>query len=84
MEYSNEFRLNQEKHWIYSVAHNWYLLFAFPISMIGTLVLSILTLIKIKRQKYIWLFLSLVPIIIFFFITKDFNIFKSKKSIIIK
>ncbi len=70
MEYSNIFRINQEKHWVYSIAHNWYLLFAFPISMIGSLVLSIITFIKISKQKYIWPFLSLVPIIIFLLLPK--------------
>lgn len=70
MEYSNIFRLNQEKHWIYSTAHIWYLIFAFPVSIIGSLVLSIITLIKIRKQKYIWLFLSLVPIIIFLLLPK--------------
>ncbi len=70
IEYSNIFRLNQEKHWIYSTAHSWYLFFAFPVSMIGSLGLSIITLIKIKRQKYVWLLLSLVPIIIFILLPK--------------
>lgn len=70
MEYSNIFRINQEKHWVYSTAHSWYLFFAFPVSMIGSLVLSIITIIKILKQKYIWLFLSLVPIIIFLLLPK--------------
>lgn len=65
MEYSNIYRLNQEKHWIYSSAHNWYLLFAFPVSMFSSLALTIFTAIKIKKLKYIWLFLCLTPIIIF-------------------
>ena len=65
MEYSNIFRLNQEKHWIYSSAHNWYLLFAFPVSMFASVVLSIFTGLKIKKLKYIWLLLCLTPIIIF-------------------
>ena len=70
MEYSNVFRLNQEKHWIYSAAHNWYLFFAFPMSMFGSLVLCIFTIIKIRKQKYIWSFLSLMPIIIFILLPK--------------
>lgn len=84
MEYSNLFRLNQEKHWIYSTAHNWYLLFEFPVSMLVSLVLSIFTIIKIKKQKYIWLFLSLTPIIIFLLSPQIPIILNLRKFIIIK
>lgn len=67
MELSNYYRLNQQMHWVYSLAHNWYIFFALPISMLSSLILAITSYLKIN-DKYFWIFISSIPIILFLFL----------------
>lgn len=63
MEFSNYFRLNPETHWIYSLAHLWWIFFALPVCFIGSLMLTIFSYRKLTNKLF-WILLSLAPIFI--------------------
>lgn len=61
----DQFRLNQSLHWIYSYSHLFHLFIGFPISMTGSIILACYSLKKIKKEKFVYFFCSLLPIFIF-------------------
>ncbi len=65
MKFSDIFRLNYNLHWIYSFAHVWWLLFAWPFTMILSVINAIRSFIKINKKKYFWILISLLPILFF-------------------
>lgn len=65
LEYSKMFRMNQKLHWIYSWGHNWWIMLALPTAFWGSLILGGYTLWKVKKNKFLYLFLSFLPILLF-------------------
>lgn len=65
LEYSKMFRMNQRLHWIYSWGHNWWIMLALPAAFWGCLILGGYTLWKVKKNKFLYLFLSFLPILLF-------------------
>ena len=65
LEYSKMFRMNQKLHWIYSWGHNWWIMLALPTAFWGSLILCGYTLWKVKKNKFLYLFLSFLPILLF-------------------
>lgn len=64
LEYSKIFRMDLEKHWIYSSGHNWWFTVAIPSAFWGSLILGIYTLWKVRKHKFLYFIFSLVPLII--------------------
>jgi hypothetical protein len=65
LEYSKVFRLSFDKHWIYSSGHNWWIMVALPSAFWGSLSLYFYSILKIKKRKFLYCILSLVPIFLF-------------------
>ncbi len=65
LEYSKMFRMNQKLHWVYSWGHNWWIFFALPSAFWGSIILGSYTLWKVKKNKFLYLFLSFLPILLF-------------------
>lgn len=65
LEYSKMFRMSQEKHWIYSLGHNWWLLSALPLTFGSSIILGWYILWKLKGNKILYFLGSITPIILF-------------------
>ncbi len=65
LEYSKLFRINIEKHWIYSFGHNWWFMVGMPSAFWGSLILGVYSLWKVKNHKILYFIFSLVPFILF-------------------
>lgn len=68
LEYSEMFRIDEEKHWIYSFSCNWWFMVAIPSAFWGSLILGIYSLWKVRKHKFLYFIFSMVPLIIFFLI----------------
>ncbi|WP_394660441.1 hypothetical protein [uncultured Chryseobacterium sp.] len=67
-EYSKMFRMDQEKHWIYSCGHNWWFMAAIPSAFWGSLVSGGYSLWKTRNYKFLYFIFSMVPLVIFILI----------------
>ncbi|WP_312395969.1 hypothetical protein [Chryseobacterium sp.] len=65
LEYSKMFRMNLDKHWIYSYGHNWWFMVEIPLAFWGSLILGIYSLWKVKQNKILYFIFSLIPLIMF-------------------
>ena len=65
LEYSKNFRMSVDKHWIYSFGHNWWIFIGLPVAFWGSIILGIYSLWKVKKYKLIYLLTSLIPVILF-------------------
>lgn len=65
LEYSKLFRMDLDKHWIYSLGHTWWFIVGIPTAFLGSLILGIYNLWKTKKNKFLYFFSSLIPLIIF-------------------
>ncbi len=65
MKFSDFFRLNTETHWIYAVSHSFWVLFAFPVTMVLSFILPFFLFKKNLNNKLLWILLSLIPLIFF-------------------
>lgn len=65
LEYSKLFRMNLDKHWIYSYGHNWWFMIGIPAAFWGSLILGGYSLWKIKKNKFLYCIFSLIPLILF-------------------
>jgi hypothetical protein len=64
LEYSKMFRMNLEKHWIYSLGHNWWFTVGFPCAFFGSLILGSYILWKVKKDKLPYFISSIIPFIL--------------------
>jgi len=67
LEYSKLFRMSLDKYWIYSYGHNWWFMVGIPSAIFGSLFLGIYSLIKVKKDKFLYFIFSLIPLILFIF-----------------
>ncbi len=65
IKFGNQFRLNQSLHWIYSYSNLFHLFIGFPLPMIGSIILAYYSLNKLKKEKFVYFFFSLLPVFIF-------------------
>ncbi len=64
-EFSKLFRMNENKHWVYSWGHNWWFLVGIPSAFWGSLILGIFSLLEAKKNKFLNFIFSLIPLILF-------------------
>lgn len=64
MRFSEIFRMNRDLHWIYSLGHSFYLMAAVPCCFWGSLILAGYTIWKVKANKILYLFFSLLPLLL--------------------
>lgn len=67
LEYSKLFRMSIDRHWIYSYGHIWWFMVGIPFVLWGSLFLGIYSLIKVKKDKFLYFIFSLIPLILFIF-----------------
>ncbi len=65
VKFGNQFRLNQSLHWIYSYSNLFHLFIGFPFPMVGSIILAYYSLNKLKKEKFVYFFFSLLPVFIF-------------------
>lgn len=65
LEYSKIFRMDQDKHWIYSWGHNWWFMIEIPSAFWGSLILGIYSLWKVKKNKFLYFIFSIIPLVLF-------------------
>lgn len=65
LEYSKIFRISQEKHWIYSFGHNWWFIISIPFAFWGSLILGSYSLLKLKKNKFLYFIFSIIPLLLF-------------------
>lgn len=65
LEYSKLFRMSLDKHWIYSSGHNWWFMVGIPSVILGSLILSIYSICKVKKNKFWYFIFSVFPLILF-------------------
>ncbi len=65
LEYSELFRMSLNKHWIYSIGHNWWFMVGIPSAILVSLLLSIYSICKVKKYKFWYFIFSLFPLILF-------------------
>lgn len=65
LEYSKLFRMSEDKHWIYTYGHMWWIFVALPTAFLGSMILGIYSLWKVKNYKFIYFLTSLIPAILF-------------------
>ncbi len=68
LECSKIFRIDQEKHWIYSFGHNWWFIVALPSAIWGSLLSGAYSLWKVNEHKSLYFIFSMIPLIIFILI----------------
>lgn len=68
LEYSKIFRMDTEKHWIYSFSHNWWFMIAIPSAFWGSLISGAYSLWKVTKHKYLYFSFSMFPFITFILI----------------
>ena len=65
LEYSKMFRMSEKLHWIYSFGHNWWFIVALPFAFWGSLTLAFYSYFKKTEKKFLYIFFSIIPIILF-------------------
>ena len=65
LEYSKLFRMSQDKHWIYSLGHNWWFTVGIPSAFFCSIILGIYSLWKVKKNKFLYFLLSFIPLTLF-------------------
>lgn len=65
LEYSKLFRMNQDKHWIYSFGNTWWFIVGIPSAFWGSLILGIYSLWKVSKNKFLNFTFSVIPLILF-------------------
>lgn len=68
LEYSKIFRMDTERHWVYSSGHNWWFMVAIPSVFWGSLILGTYSLWKVTKYKFLYFIFSMLPFIIFILI----------------